>query len=40
MFIASQAGEREQLIVGRVVVVLLVIVSICWLPIIQGKGEL
>lgn len=33
-----QAGEREQLIVGRIVVVLLVIVSICWLPIIQGSA--
>jgi len=33
-----QAGEREQLIVGRVVVVLLVVVSICWLPIIQGSA--
>lgn len=33
-----QAGEREQLIVGRIVVVLLVIVSICWLPIIQGAA--
>lgn len=33
-----QAGEREQLIVGRIVVVLLVVVSICWLPIIQGSA--
>lgn len=32
------AREREQLIVGRVVVVLLVAVSICWLPIIQGSA--
>ena len=31
-----QAGEREQVIVGRVVVALLVGVSLCWLPIIQG----
>ena len=31
-----QATEREKVIVGRVVVALLVVVSLCWLPIIQG----
>ena len=36
LFHILQAGEREQVIVGRVVVVALVAVSLCWLPIIQG----
>lgn len=33
-----QASQREQLIVGRVCVFVLVIVSLCWLPIIQGSA--
>ncbi|XP_015771796.1 PREDICTED: sodium/glucose cotransporter 2-like [Acropora digitifera] len=33
-----RASEREQVIVGRVVVVVLVVLSICWLPIIQGSA--
>ncbi|XP_022806468.1 sodium/glucose cotransporter 5-like [Stylophora pistillata] len=33
-----RATEREKVIVGRVVVALLVVVSICWLPIIQGAA--
>lgn len=33
-----RASEREQVIVGRVVIVALVGVSICWLPIIQGSA--
>lgn len=32
-----KASEREKIVVGRVVVVILVGVSLCWLPIIQGK---
>ena len=34
-----QAMEREKVIVGRVVVAILVGVSLCWLPIIQGKFQ-
>ncbi|KAK3744169.1 hypothetical protein QZH41_018843, partial [Actinostola sp. cb2023] len=37
ILLRPKATEREKLIVGRVVVVLLVGVSLCWLPIIQGK---
>ncbi|KAK3746040.1 hypothetical protein QZH41_012985 [Actinostola sp. cb2023] len=36
ILLRPKATEREKLIVGRVVVVLLVGVSLCWLPIIQG----
>ncbi|XP_020600518.1 sodium/glucose cotransporter 5-like [Orbicella faveolata] len=32
------ANERERVIVGRVVVLILVGVSLCWLPIIQGSA--
>ncbi|XP_073228914.1 sodium/mannose cotransporter SLC5A10-like [Porites lutea] len=33
-----QAKEREKVIVGRVIVAVLVGVSLCWLPIIQGSA--
>lgn len=36
--IRPQAREREQVIVGRVVVAVLVGLSLCWLPIIQGSA--
>lgn len=32
------AGERERVVVGRVVVCILVVVSLCWLPVIQGSA--
>ena len=35
--LGTAAGEREKVIVGRVIVAVLVGVSLCWLPIIQGK---
>lgn len=33
-----RASEREQVIVGRVVVAVLVGVSLCWLPVIKGSA--
>jgi hypothetical protein len=37
MLIALQAGEREKLIVGRLVVVSLVGLGVVWLPFIDSK---
>ncbi|XP_028320013.1 sodium/glucose cotransporter 2 isoform X1 [Gouania willdenowi] len=40
--IRPQAGERELIIVGRVWVLFIVVVSICWIPIVQAaqSGQL
>ncbi|XP_031565943.1 sodium/glucose cotransporter 5-like [Actinia tenebrosa] len=38
LLLRQSASEREKLIVGRVIVAVLVGVSLCWLPIIQGSA--